>query len=428
MARDILERHLVDLWRRQRLPQAGLRSEDGEEIRVIYLGRPTGGAGPDFADAVIECGHRRLTGDVELHIRASQWYEHGHHRDPAYNCVVLHVVVRVDSPEPTRRQDGRPVPVLAVARYLRPVPHRPATGPERSCPAAARRRSPESLGRWLDRAGDERFRAKTARFAAELANTGPGQVPFQGVMEALGYSRNKAPFLELARRLPLAVLAAEKPEPMQARLFGAAGLLPSQRAPSQRMVRVPVDESTRRLEALWQADPAIEPMSPDRWQLVRVRPNNSPLRRMAAMGSLVSRYPDLLDGLLGTLPAGPRRGVGGEMETGLVVTADGYWADHYDFGCTCHPPNPTLLGRGRAAEIIVNVLLPFAAALGRPERATLALFHAYHRLGVNSLEQHMAAQLDLNRIVVNSARRQQGLLHLYSAFCTRGRCAACGLG
>ena len=191
---------------------------------------------------------------------------------------------------------------------------------------------------------------------------------------------------------------------------------------------MPADENTRRLEALWSASGGqTQPMSPGSWQLVRVRPNNSPLRRMAAIAHLVTRYPGLLDGLLGLLPIGARRGAVASIEARLVVAATGYWAEHYDFGCPCHPPNPTLLGRGRAGEIVVNVMLPFAAALGRPENETLALFHAYHRLAANSIEQHMMGQLGIGRSEVNSARRQQGLVHIYSAFCTRGRCSTCVL-
>ena len=420
MRGNLLERHLVDVWRQQRLPTVGLLSENGEEVRIIYPGRPGDGAGPDFADAVIECGHRRLTGDVELHISTSQWYDHGHHRDPTYNGVALHVVVRADFPEPTRRQDGRTVPVLVVSRYLRATPRPVGSRPGPNCPGAARHRAPEALGRRLDRSGDERFRAKTARFAADLGHTDPAQVLFQGVMEALGYSRNKAPFLELARRLPVADLATEGVEPIQARLFGAAGLFPS-----QRMARVPVDETTWRLEALWRAGPPVAPMPSGSWQLLRVRPNNSPLRRMAAMAHLIERYPNLLDGLLGRLPGAPHRGAGMEMESGLLVSGGGYWAEHQDFASPC-PANPTLLGRGRAGEIVVNVLLPFAAALGRPQAQ--AIYGTYHRLAPNSVEAHMADQLGIGPRVVNSARRQQGLLHLYAAFCTRGQCAACRLG
>ncbi len=218
---DLLERHLVELWRQQRLPAAGLRSEDGEELRIIYPGRPGDGVGPDFIGAVIECGHRRLTADVELHVRSTQWRQHGHQRDPAYNNVGLHVVLEADSVEPTRRQDGRLVSVLAVARYLRTVPRRLSARPVGSCPGA--RRSPRAIGRRLDRAGDDRFRMKSSCFANELAHTAPGQVLFEGIMEALGYTRNKAPFRVLAQRLPLAALTGEPLETAQARLSGPPG-------------------------------------------------------------------------------------------------------------------------------------------------------------------------------------------------------------
>ncbi len=163
-------------------------------------------------------------------------------------------------------------------------------------------------------------------------------------------------------------------------------------------------------------------MPPGSWQFLRIRPNNSPLRRMAAMAHLLARDPRPLQGLLGPLSSTPDRGTSTRMEAALLVSTDGYWAKHDDFGRRC-PSTPALLGQSRAGEIVANVLLPFAAALGTSR--ALSVYHAYHRLGANSVQTHMAAQLGIGAEVVDSARRQQGLLHLYSSFCTRGQCQAC---
>ena len=91
------------------------------------------------------------------------------------------------------------------------------------------------------------------------------------------------------------------------------------------------------------------------------------------------------------------------------------------------------LGRGRAAVIVINVLLPFAAARGRlnsnPELSAKAMeiYRHYPALADNALQRHMANQLGTGRYLAGTARRQQGLLHIYKTLCSQGRCRECPL-
>jgi len=122
------------------------------------------------------------------------------------------------------------------------------------------------------------------------------------------------------------------------------------------------------------------------------------------------------------------------LEAGLVVTSNSYWGTHFDLGSGIRIDNSPLLGKGRAADIVVNVLLPFIFAWGRLnshpelEQKSHGLYQSYPRLAVNAVEQHMIRQLGLNGSLVNSARRQQGLIHVYNTLCTQGKCHGCQLG
>ena len=177
-------------------------------------------------------------------------------------------------------------------------------------------------------------------------------------------------------------------------------------------------------------------MSPDAWHLFRVRPHNSPVRRLVAMSYLVCRYREkgLLDGLLGGLEKAYLVREGRRLEEGLVVRVRGYWAGRVDFGWGGRIRSPTLLGRQRAADIVVNVLLPFAFAWshssGRPDLSAKALdiYRRYPRLATNTLERHMEAQFGVVDGLVDSARRQQGFLHTYKTRCTEGKCPECEFG
>lgn len=114
-----------------------------------------------------------------------------------------------------------------------------------------------------------------------------------------------------------------------------------------------------------------------------------------------------------------------------MTADDGYWARRYDFGKGYPGLSPWLIGQTRADDIIINVLLPFAAAWGQENGETalaekaFTLFCTYPPVETNTVERHMQRQLGLRGSQINSAPRQQGLLHLYKNWCTQGRCREC---
>ena len=185
----------------------------------------------------------------------------------------------------------------------------------------------------------------------------------------------------------------------------------------------------------WAAFGQTATMSEDDWHSFKVRPGNLPRRRIAAMSYLLLRYREegLLAGLIHELEnASPDNGW---MRTGevLLVSAEGLLGRKYGLRLTRPAVVPALLGRSRADVIVVNVLLPFAVAWGRansrPELAEKAseMYRRYPVLAENTLERHMRNQLGISRCLVNSARRQQGLIHIYQTLCSQGKCGECPL-
>ena len=92
---EILEQDLAHRWRALPLMQS-LPLIDGGMCFLCYAGRSGGPQGPDIRDAVLQFAlehtgapAERVTGDVEFHIRCSDWYAHQHHTDPRYNNVTL---------------------------------------------------------------------------------------------------------------------------------------------------------------------------------------------------------------------------------------------------------------------------------------------------------------------------------------------------
>lgn len=385
---QVTESLLVRVWHSQILRDKELITAGGESFRVIYPGRTNSEGGPDFHHAIIATGEGELRGDVELHVRSSGWQAHGHHRDPRYNGLILHVVMWHDKEGPTVLEDGKTVPVLPLYPYLEGLEwFSLLAAPDEPCHDLGARLGHDVVGELLDGAGEKRFRAKAGRFQAELAIKEAEQVLYEGMMGALGYSRNKESFEELARRMPVKVLEhiahgaswEKSGAALVAALLAEAGLLD--------------------------------------WQLSGVRPGNMPLRRITGAGYLLARYlgKGLVPGLLQLVREADAKNGHRWLEEGVMITRGSYG---------------TLIGRGRAREMVVNILLPFSFVWeeGELKEHALELYRSYPLLEENQITRQMSRQLFARSGMVNSARRQQGLIHLYRSFCLERKCPQCPLG
>lgn len=438
----IPEKLVARLWEEQRPFALPLVTTSGEEIQVVYRGRRRWDRGPDFAGALIAWGNAKLSsGDVEVHVRSTDWWAHGHHRDRYYNGVILQVVMWDDATGPTVREDGVRVPVVALATHLS-APLETLLSPS---PVDTPVLSPcwrgdleygGPLGELLERCGRERFATKAARFESDLTCVSPDQLLYQGIAVALGFSQNRKPFHRLAERLPLEVLRAyrahSQPSTVEALLMGAAGLLPSQRGLSAE------EGYARALEERWSLEGLLwagNPIKASEWEFFRVRPANFPTRRLAALAALVDRWPTegLAETLASLVRASEPRALPKALEALLLrVDPGSYWRYHCDFGLPLRRP-ANLIGRQRAAEIAVNVFLPFLAAWASHRGdAPVAdrvreVYRLYPKRGDNEIARYVAALITgLPRPrVARSACRQQGLLHLYWTHCERKRCGEC---
>lgn len=403
------------LWEGQRFPTQALVSGDGSPLGVVFRGRPAaGGAGPDFRDAVIELGGRQVQGDVELHVLASAFRRHGHHRDRAYDNVILHVVFWDDDGENTCLASGRRVPVVALgpwvarrAQELQAWLSHPALWQE-PCGSADQRLGAEAVAAILDDAGDCRFGEKAAIFGAALAEEDGEEILYRGILEALGYSQNREPFRLLAQALPWRQLrACMRAQPPQERVLAAEGVLLGRAgflgSLAEDLAALPSWSAHRN---------GVESLALP-WRLAGIRPENHPARRLAGAARLLVRYlgEGLLVGLLERVAEASARGPQA-LATALRV-GDG------------------LIGPGRADEIAVNVVLPFTLAWAEARQdkplaqAALMLYQRYPRLSPYGILRRLTAAL--GRELTGGARRQQGMLHLFHCYCRQGGCSRCPL-
>lgn len=395
----VLERALAGYWRDHAASLPPLLCDDGSRLRVLYAGRASASAGPDFRDAVLQRESGEVVrGDVELHLRRGGWEAHGHQNDRGYNGVVLHVVLH-GGDGPVVLASGKRVPTAALfPRTLGRAPRR-ETPPARPLPLATLPSRRPRLAHVLDREGDARFFQKARRFAEAMRTSKPGtaaaepdEVLYRGLMAGLGYGGNSAAMLHLAEGAPLralsraveAVPAAERRNALADALLQASGLTVTEGAPR-----------------------AVTPVvGRDEWKLFRVRPANHPSRRLQGMATLLDRAWDA--GLASWAAALVPMGGVKALQAALTVAADSGGA---------------LIGGDRASDLAVNVVLPFLRAWGNVTgdgglpAAALALYRAWPPLQENAVTTEAVRLLGAGdtdaRDLCRSARRQQGLIRVY---------------
>ena len=294
------ERAVVRLWSNAHNMSEGLRSEDGHRFRVLYPGRPGGGPGPDFRDAVLqnESGET-VRGDVEVHVDESGWRAHRHHVDPGYNGVVLHLVLHTAGRKATTQQSGASAP---VARLPEEASSEEEDGPLPEPFAALL--GGGAVDDALDRAGDRRFLARSAGFRAELERVEPDEAAYGAVMEALGYAANRRPFRELARLVPFGSLVSLRSEPEATRLLAMEAML----VRGAGLFNLLDPARSHRIRAVLDHLPPAPSMPPGRWRLAGVRPANHPLRRLTGAARILEAHLErgLMRGLATAAACGSR--------------------------------------------------------------------------------------------------------------------------
>ena len=104
------------IWKHQLVATKELKTTQKESIIIKSAGNENYHAGPDFFNAQLYIGNQRWAGNVEIHIKASDWYVHGHEKDKHYDTVILHVVWEHDVE--VYRKDNSPIPTLQLKDYV----------------------------------------------------------------------------------------------------------------------------------------------------------------------------------------------------------------------------------------------------------------------------------------------------------------------
>ncbi len=377
------EKDLCDAWESGVASRRGqrLRTVTGAALDVLQPGIRNSGDGPDFLGAVIAIEspglpRRVFRGDIEMHLRATDWFAHGHETNPAFASVVLHVVEDAQG-----MVEIAGAPVLEMRRNTRRAKRKTRVITPRLLDLHVRKARDAAV--MLDALGDGRLEERAASMEGDIAVVGPEQALYEALLRGLGYTRNMTAFQEVARLIPFETLRgltdgapddAARVARLTGLLFGTAGLLPSQRGGAAQG-RLPFgepmwnarDSFTASAETEWARYPGLESLPRGSWQTFRVRPDNHPVRRLGAAVELMRRWlkgPGMVNDLRAAVSEAENpRDAATRLTDALVIPSTGYWATSSDFGRMRRSRPSALIGRGRALDMLATAVLPFMLAV-----------------------------------------------------------------
>lgn len=416
-----MERLMQFVWQHRLGLRQGMNTVCGQRVCVVDPGVLNRDAGPDFFNATVEIGDETWVGNVEIHVRASDWFRHGHDCDRAYDSVILHVVQFDDAP--VKRSDGSVIPQIVMkctpeaARRCNMLLEHAA----RALPCGQTLRGLEGIyvTEWLTALAAERLYRKSERLLAIVEETGGHWegAAYITLARALGFGLNGEPFEILARGLPLAFLNRHHDDLLttEALLFGQAGLIP---APAD-------DEDPYVTRLRTEYDFAAVKFGlrrvPLSWKMARTRPQNFPHRRLALLAQRIHKGFYLTGALA---DAGSLDG----MRSVFDVRLTGFWATHFTFGtgggCT-----PRALSRGSVDSLLINVALPLlhARAMGRGDAE--GMNRCLEMLNDIPAENNSIVRLFADAgIDCGSAFVSQALVELRREYCEKKKCIYCRWG
>jgi hypothetical protein len=387
----------------------------GERVRIISPGIPNTDAGPDVFNAKIEIDGRQWAGNVEFHVRASDWHRHNHDGKREYDNIILHVVFEAD--EQIFTQTNNPIPTI-ILKYPKSIIdnyntliHNPHI-----CHIEFDKIDKLHINLWIDRLLIERLQVKTERISQILRDSQNNweQAFYVTLCRAFGFGVNSEAMQQVAKSLPLNIIMHHRDsiEQVEALLLGQAGFLNN--------IENPDAETT-----IWQREYkflshkfSLKPIDGVYFKFLRMRPSGFPTMRLAQFAMLLHRHDHLFSKVLNNLNIKSLRQI-------FTIKASEYWTTHYRLvansekhGCQLSTASIDLL--------IINTVVPFLFHYAQVsqdfdlQEKTLDLLHQLRAERNSKVNQFTSLNFPCP-----DAYTSQALIQLHDNYCLRKDCLRC---
>jgi hypothetical protein len=429
------EEFLYYLWK-YRLFNFKCKTTEGQIVEVIKTGESNRDSGPDFINAKIKIGNTVWAGNVEIHLKSSDWYKHNHDKDKAYSNVILHVVYEHDKdvyrrPQSTdhsqrsNKKIDEVIPALVLKgkfninlyeNYKLMVESKNKI----PCQKLLDKVDRIVMTGWKEALLVERLERKVKVIEEILTRNGNNweQTFYQHLAGNFGFKINADAFEMLAKSIPYEYLAKHKDNLFQieAILFGQAGLLEKEYK----------DDYTNELKNEYKylkRKLSLKPIEGHLWKFLRLRPANFPTVRIAQFAFLLSHK----DNLFSLITEAKRIS---DIEKIFKVKTSEYWERHYVFDKETKTRTKTkTIGKSSVNNIIINTVVPFVFLYGIKKDNFAFRERAIKFLELIPSENNSIINMWAGcGVKANNAFDSQALIELKNEYCSKKRCLECRIG
>ena len=418
------EDFLYFLWQFQYFDKTNLQTTVGEALQILSVGQRNTNAGPDFLNGRVLIEGIEWAGNVEMHLRSSDWHRHTHTLDRAYDSVVLHVVWENDIV--IQRPDRTFVPTLELktltSRKLL-YKYQALTESKEVIPCASQFVNSAEIQKrsMLDRALMQRLERKASAVHEMLERNHQDweETAYQLLVQNFGFKINAEPMLRLAQGLPLKVLQKHRDNltQIEALLLGQSGMLPAMKMEDEYTDKLCKEYdflATKYALRSYQ-------LRAHEWKFLRLRPANFPTVRLSQLATLIQHQPSLFSLFIHVENSKM-------LEQALRVKQSDYWQQHYQFQKEATSKVPAL-GKTSVENIIVNTIVPLLVAYSEAKDNRAFLDKALELLEQLPAEKNYITELwEGLELKSKTAFDSQSVIELYNNFCSTKQCLNCSIG
>ncbi len=409
------------IWQSKTLLKQPIETVSGESLQIIQTGSLNTDAGPDFFNAKIKIGNTLWAGNIEIHLKSSDWKNHNHQSDKKYNNVILHVVYHHDAE--VFYDNGKLIPCLELRNIISPLTLRKHHQLQLNQNAIACEKIiqiPPSLflTNWLEQLLIERLQEKCSLIESLLLQNNNNWENMFYVVTAkyFGMKTNAHPFEWLTQNLPLSVLAKHKNSltQIEALIFGVAGFLEANHTNDYINL---LNREFGFLKKKYQ----LSTLDKNIWKFARTRPANFPTVRLAQFASLIFQSSHLLSKILESKSITELINLYKIKPNKRLNSSD--FIDHDT------KVKQTELGENAIEILIINTILPVLFLYGkRNEKEELAertiTFYEHLKSENNSITRFWKSL----GIESKNAFESQALIQLKNNYCANLKCLSCIIG
>ena len=408
------------LWVHKKLPFTQLKTHQNESLEIIHFGNYLQLSGPDIFNAQIRIANQKWAGNIEIHVKSSDWYLHQHEYDSAYDSVILHVVWEHDVP--IFRKDNSEIPTLELKNWVNPKElnaYKNLITKKNwiNCETAIHGIDEFHWENWKEKLVLERLERKAIQIIERLEQTKNDweQVFFELLAKNFGLHINGAVFLKMAQQLSYHLIRKEKANLLhiEALLFGVLNALHTHHE----------DVYFNELKKTWhclKTKYQLKELLDEALTFFKHRPDNFPTIRLAQLAMVLYKNEQLFEKCM-------QANSSEKIYKILRHATSEYWQTHYVFGASSISKKK-MISHAFLDLLLVNTIIPlqfcYKRKLGETPEEELLSGLKEIKAEKNSII-HKFKELDIE---ATTAYDSQALLQLKNEYCDKSKCLQCAIG